>query len=406
MSSPVALMERTSGDPAPQFVVAALGVAQILAWGSSYYLLAVLAAPITRETGWPLPWVVGGISLGLLTAGPVSPRVGDSIQRYGGRPVLAFSALLLAMGLAGLALASSIVVYAAAWVVIGLGMGAGLYDASFATLGRLYGQRARTAIATLTLFGGFASTACWPLSAFLVSEFGWRGTCLTYAGIHLFVLLPLYLVGLPREPKRREHGDRPRGDRRGSGVELRQIAAPFALMAAAITVSSMISTTFSVHLLTILQSRGMSLSAAVALGALVGPSQVGARAAEMLVSRYHHPIWTMVGSTVLVAIGVGSLWMGLPLVAVALVLYGGGIGIESIARGTLPLALFGQENYAAIMGRLAMPSLVAQAASPSLGALLIRHFGSGSTLGVLFTIAVVDLLLATALLAFLQKRRA
>jgi hypothetical protein len=177
-------------------------------------------------------------------------------------------------------------------------------------------------------------------------------------------------------------------------------------MAAAITVSSMISTAFSVHLLTILQSRGMGLSAAVALGALVGPSQVGARAVEMLVSRYHHPIWTMVGSTVLVAIGVGSLWMGLPLVAVALVLYGGGIGIESIARGTLPLALFGQENYAAIMGRLAMPSLVAQAASPPLGALLIRHFGSGSTLGVLFAIAVVDLLLATALLAFLRKRQA
>ena len=284
-------------------------------------------------------------------------------------------------------------------------MGAGLYDASFATLGRLYGQRARTAIATLTLFGGFASTACWPLSAFLVSEFGWRGTCLAYAGVHLFVLLPLYLVGLPKESKSQEHSHRPQSRRRGAGIDLRQIAAPFALMAAAVTVSAMISTAFSVHLLTILESRGMSLSAAVALGALVGPSQVGARVTEMLVGRYHHPIWTLVGSTVLVAIGVGSLWMGLPLVAVALVLYGGGIGIESIARGTLPLALFGEESYAAIMGRLAMPSLVAQAASPSLGALLIRHFGSGGTLGVLFATSVIDLLLATALLAFVQKRR-
>ena len=406
MSSPVAVTGQRFGVPAPQFVVSALGVAQILAWGSSYYLLAVLAAPITRETGWPLPWVVGGISLGLLIAGLASPRLGDSIQRYGGRPVLAFSALLLAVGLTGLALASSIVVYLLAWVVIGVGMGAGLYDASFATLGRLYGQRARTAIATLTLFGGFASTVCWPLSAFLVSEFGWRGTCLAYAGVHLLVLLPLYLVGLPRESKREEHRDRPRRGRRGAGIDLQQIAVPFALMAAAVTVSAMISTAFSVHLLTILESRGISLSAAVALGALVGPSQVGARAMEMLIGRYHHPIWTLVGSTVLVAVGVGALWMELPLVAVALVLYGGGIGIESIARGTLPLALFGEENYAAIMGRLAMPSLVAQAASPSLGALLIRHFGSGGTLGVLFAVSVVDLLLAMALLALVQRRRA
>jgi MFS family permease len=398
--------EQRFGVPTPHLLVPALGVAQILAWGSSYYLLAVLAVPISRETGWPLPWVVGGISLGLLTAGLVSPRVGDSIQRYGGRPVLAFSALFLAVGLTGLALASSILVYAIAWVVIGVGMGAGLYDASFATLGRLFGQRARTAIATLTLFGGFASTVCWPLSAFLVSEFGWRGTCLTYAGVHVFILIPLYLIGVPREPKREEYSDRPRSDRRGAGVELRQIAAPFALMAAAVTVSAMISTAFSVHLLTILQSRGMTLSAAVVLGALVGPSQVGARVTEMLVGRYHQPIWTLVGSTVLVAIGVGSLWMGLPLVATALVLYGGGIGIESIARGTLPLVLFGEKDYATIMGRIAMPSLVGQAASPSLGALLMRHFGSGGTLGVLFMISLVDLLLAIALLAFVQKRRA
>ena len=118
----------------------------------------------------------------------------------------------------------------------------------------------------------------------------------------------------------------------------------FILLAAAITVSSMISALVSVHLLTILQARDIALAAAVALGAMVGPAQVGARAIEMLIGRYHHPIWTKVASTLFVAIGVGALWAGLPIISAALVFYGAGIGIESIARGTLPLALFGERS--------------------------------------------------------------
>ena len=164
----------------------------------------------------------------------------------------------------------------------------------------------------------------------------------------------------------------------------------FMLLAATITVSSMISTVISVHLLSILRAQDIALAAAVALGALVGPSQVGARAIEMLIGRYHHPIWTMVASTLFVAIGVGALWGGLPIISAALVFYGAGIGIESIARGTLPLALFGVDRYAAIMGRIAMPSLVAQAVSPSLSVLLMERSGASGTLAALFAFAILD----------------
>ena len=407
MSSPAV----STGYEAPHLraVIPVLGVTQILAWGSSYYLLAVLAKPIAGDTGWPLAWVVGGLSLGLLTSGLVSPRVGDSIQRHGGRPVLALSAVLLALGLIGLALAPILPIYLASWLVLGVGMGAGLYYAAFATLGRLYGQRARTAIAMLTLFGGLASTVCWPLSAMLVSEFGWRGACLIYAAIHLLVLLPLYVFALPREPKQHmamatEHRDDVAGCSHSRNPVPAGSMALFMLVAAAATVSAMISTMISVHLLTILQARGIALAAAVALGALVGPSQVGARAIEMVISRYHHPIWTMVASTILVAIGIGALLSGLPIISAALVLYGAGIGIESIARGTLPLALFGEHRYAAIMGRIAMPSLIAQAASPSIGALLMDRFGANGTLAALFAIAVVDFLLVVAVFVFLPRR--
>src|ERR1044071_2478202 len=136
--------EGASGAAPPaRVIVPALGVTQILAWGSSYYLPAVLARPIADETGWPLTWVVGGLSLGLLTSGLAAPFVGRQIHRYGGRPVLIASAILLAVGSLGLAVAPTLPAFIIAWLVMGLGMSAGLYDAAFSTLGRLYGQGAR-----------------------------------------------------------------------------------------------------------------------------------------------------------------------------------------------------------------------------------------------------------------------
>jgi MFS family permease len=402
--TPVGVATGAARAPGFGLLITALGVAQIFAWGSSYYLMAVVAKPITDDTGWPLAWVVGGLSLGLLIAGLVSPRVGRTIQHRGGRPVLAASTALLATGLGILALAQTLPVYLGAWVVIGCGMGAGLYDPAFATLGRLYGEAARPAITTLTLFGGFASTVCWPLSAFLVTHFGWRGTCVAYAAFHLIVLLPAYLYLVPREAERQRK-------RAASSVTVASVSTPraarspifFGLLATAITLSAVISTLLSVHLLTILQSRGIDLAAAVALGALVGPSQVGARTIEFFVARYHHPIWTKFVSTLLVAIGVATLWASLPILAVPLMFYGAGIGLESIARGTLPLALFAGPRYAVVMGRLAMPSLMAQAAAPSIGAVLLSAYGPGGTLATLVAVAVVNFVLATTILVSLKR---
>jgi len=160
----------------------------------------------------------------------------------------------------------------------------------------------------------------------------------------------------------------------------------------------------SVHLLTMLQSRGIALASAVALGAMVGPSQVGARFIEMLVSRYHHPIWTKVASVSLVALGLALLWAGIPIIALALILYGAGIGLESIARATLPLPLFGAANYAPIMGRLAMPSLIAQAIAPSLGAVLIQLLGAEGALGIVVIVAAGNVALTLVLLAMTARR--
>ena len=375
-------------------VISALGVVQILTWGSSFYLLSVLAAPMTEDTGWPLAWVIGGLSLGLLVAGLVSPRVGAFIGEHGGRPVLAFAALVLAAGLATLGLAPNLPTYLAGWLLVGLGMGTGLYDPAFATLGRLYGSEARSAITTLTLWGGFASTVCWPLSAFLIEQVGWRGTCLAYAGLHLAVTLPLVLRAIPRPPA--HPVARSVGPVRGVRLDGRERRA-FLLMAGVLTLGGTVTAMVSVHLITLLQARGVALSSAVAYGALIGPSQVGARIVEMAGKGRHHPLWTLTAAMVLVAVGVAMLAAGLPLVGLALILYGAGNGIYSIARGTVPMALFGPERYAPLVGQLARPSLVAQALAPSLGAVVLTHAGADATCALLAVLALVNVALAVSL---------
>jgi MFS family permease len=375
-------------------IISVLGITQIFAWGSTYYLPAVIAQAVSVDTGWSLEWVVGGLSLGLLAAGCSSPYVGAAIDRDGGRNVLAFSACSIAAGLLTLGAAPNLLVYVLGWLIAGLGMGAGLYDAAFATLGRLYGQEGRSAITMLTLFGGFASTICWPISAFLLSAFGWRGTCLTYAAIQLVVALPLYLFLLPGSAPR--HSDSPATS--AAFAELRQTRLKLAiLLATTLTLASLISALLSVHLLNLLRAGGMTLATAVAFGALVGPAQVAARAIEMGIARFHHPIWTKIASATLVALGVCALYAQLPIIPIALVLYGAGIGLESIARGTLPLALFGSAGYATLMGRLAMPSLLAQAAAPFLGALLLAGTGADVTVGTLSAVALLNVALALCL---------
>lgn len=372
-------------------IIGALGIAQILSYGASFYLPAILAKPVAADTGWPFAWVIGGLSLGLLVAGLASRRIGHFIERHGGRPVLAASAVLFALALVILALAPSLPVYVAAWIVLGIGMAAGLYDAAFSTLGRIFGAGARGAITTLTLWGGFASTVCWPLTAYLVETVGWRGTAAAYAAIELVLVLPLYLFVIPKE------------ERRGSAAASSGAAAPaagevpearralvFAILAAVLTAGGTVSALLSVHVITILQAGGLTLAAAVGLGALIGPAQVGGRVVEMSFGGRHHPLWTLTAAVVLIAAGLALLWLGLPLPALALVSYGAGNGIWSIARGTVPLALFGSSGYAVLMGRLATPILIVQAVAPSVGAVLMDEVGARGTLAVLGVLACLN----------------
>jgi predicted MFS family arabinose efflux permease len=375
--------------PEPRIVVAALGLVQILAWGSSFYFPAVFAAPIAAETGWPLPWVVGGVSVGLLVGGLISPKVGALIGRQGGRPVLATSSLLFASGLAGIGLAPNLPIYLIAWCVVGLGMGAGLYDAVFAALGGRYGSDARAAITTLTLFGGFASTLCWPLSAWLLDAVGWRGACFVYAALHLLVALPLQLAVM-RDHSRKDDG-RPAETHAAMPPDtLPPTRAIMLLLALILSITAGIGSIVVVHLLVFLEALGIAFAAAVSLGMLFGPAQVGARLVERLFGERYHPAWTLLAATMLMLAGLLLLLAGPLTVALAIILYAAGYGISWIARGTLPLAIFGAAQYPRIMGRLALPSLIAQALAPTLGALLIEQIGSIRTIVMLTVLATAN----------------
>ena len=376
-------------------VITALGIAQILAWGTSFYFPAVFAEPIVAETGWSLGWVVGGTSIGLLTAGLISPQVGRVIDARGGRPVLLASSTFYAAGLAGVGLAPALPFYLFAWVLIGIGMGTGLYDAVFAALGRMYGSEARGPITNLTLFGGFASTICWPLSAFMIEHAGWRSACFIYAALHVFVALPLQMAVVRRVPLRagKKNMDTGMIDSVAAPTPIDNETLVFGLLAVVLSIAAGIGSIVVVHLLIFLQARGLDFATAVTLGTLFGPAQVGARIVERLFGSRYHPIWTMIASCTLMAMGLLLLFGAVPALLLVILLYGAGYGISWIGRGTLPLALFGPVRFPRLMGKLAFPSLIVQALAPSAGAFLIEVNGSEWTIGVLTLFALGNVVL-------------
>jgi MFS family permease len=381
--------------PHRHLVIAALGVAQIFAWGTSFYFPAVFAAPIVRETGWPLEWVVGGTSLGLLIAGLISPKVGAVVDVRGGRPVLLASSLSFAAGLIAVGLAPSLVIYLFGWLLIGLGMGTGLYDAVFAALGRMYGREARGAIASLNSVRRICQHRMLAAQRLHDRAHCWRSACFAYAAAHVFVMLPLQMFAT------REHKAAPAGA--AAAQALREPAripregTIVLLLATVLSLAAGIGSIVVVHLLIFLQARGLDSTSAVALGTLFGPAQVGARVGERLFGHRYHPFWTMLVACTLMAVGLVLLAFEAPLVAFTILLYGGGYGVTWIGRGTLPLALFGPARFPRLMGRLAFPSLIVQALAPSAGALLIERVGTNATLLVLCAIACLNVVFIAAL---------
>jgi MFS family permease len=380
-----------NSNPRPLWIaITALGITQIISWGTTFYALGALSPDIAAAQGWSKTLIFGAFSAALLLSGTISRAAGGAIDRRGGRAMMSLGSVLAALGCAILSQASQQWIYIAGWLVLGVAMRFVLYDAAFPALAQLAGLRARRAISYLTLFGGLASTVFWPLSHVLSEQLGWQGTFLVYAGLHLFICLPLHVLTLTGKAVAESPQTAP-GESLAIMAPLTGGARSHAMAAFAtvIALNGLVFSAISAHVVPLFEELGFSAAGAVAFAALVGPSQVASRIGDILLG--HRMKVMNVG---LIAVGLLPLSLavfilgGFSLVAaiVFAVLYGMSNGLMTIAKGAVPLSLFGREGYGLVLGTIVTPQLILNAIAPTLFVFALDHFGAQSAmlLGLVF----------------------
>jgi Major Facilitator Superfamily len=368
---------------------AVLGINQTLSWGMSFYLPAIVAGRAAESLNAAPSLILGAFSWSLLVGGACAPRVGRWIDTHGGRGALLASIVVIAAGQAILAVAPNLAIWYLGWTAIGVGMAMGLYDAAFATVAGLLKQEAGPTITGITLLAGFASSVFWTLGSMLIGPLGWRGLLLTYAAIMLLANLPMIWLLVPPAP--------PRPHTPPGGAALPVRAAPkrvaVVCLGAFFAVRWFITSAIAVHVLDLLGGIGLTAAQAIFIAAMVGPGQVAGRIMEWVIgprvdtlvkARVAAALFPL-GAVLLLAIP----WIGPLAAAIGFVLlYGMSNGIMTINRGTLPLAMFGAEGYARILGWLAVPVLFGQALAPAVTAPVVAALSplhvlllSGATAG-------------------------
>jgi MFS family permease len=387
-------------------LILALGATQVAGYGALYYAFAVLAPEMTRSLGWAPEWTYGAFATGLLAGGLAAPFAGRLIDRFGTRMMMSLGSLLAAASLYGLSLARDPVTFFGAMIALEVVSTLVLYDAAFTALTQANGPAARRSISKLTLIGGFASTLFWPLTTALLTQFDWRMIYQIYALGYLALCLPLHVSLLPgpREvavEMKATHGPAPEA---AAQVYLSGAARnrAFLLLALAFSLQGFVVSAMSVHMLTMLQALGLSAAAAVAIGAMVGPSQVAGRLVEMLFGMELEPTTTAWVSATLMPVGFALLLFGATTTTLAglfAIAYGISMGLSSIVRGTVPLRLFGPAGYGTMLGKLSAPGLVIKAAAPLAFTVMVERAGSLPS-----TLLLIALSAAAAVALFILAR--
>jgi MFS family permease len=372
-------------------LVSALGVAQIISWGTLFYAIGVLGPAMRRDLGVSELFLFSAFTAGLLVTGTFAPAMGRLIDRRGGRFVLSLGSVLSIVALGTLAIASNAIVMVAGWLVAGAAMAACLYDPAFATLSQHTGNRYRKAVTALTLFGGFASTVFWPLSHLLLEAWDWRTTFGIYAAMHLFICLPIHQVFVPRHSHIMQAGPTARAAEVSPGLgdpRLIWLAASFAI-------ATFIFGVIAVHLINLLTSAGLTAAQAVTVSMLVGPMQVAGRIIELGFSGRVRAVTVGIIAFGLMMLALLALISveGFGIAAVVFVIaYGCGNGVLTIVKGSAPVELFGARGLGALLGYLSRAGFYAKAVAPAaFSGIVALGFTRNAALAALTALAVAGM---------------
>ena len=376
-------------SPLQRRLALTLGFTQLLAWGTTYYIPATMAGAVAADFGVSRTWVLGAFSWAVLIAGFCAPAVGRYIDRHGGKPVLAAGQVVTAAGLVVLAAGPSVVWWYAGWTILGVGMALALYDTAFSTIGRLLGAEARPAMTGVTLLAGFGGTLGFPMGTWLAAHWGWRPAVLLYAGIAIFVILPVLLWRIPGAAAAAPAAPRQASDAGTPALSRQRLL--FLLLSTFFTLRAAIGAIVTLHLLLLLTGVGLSTDEAVLCAMVIGPAQVASRMVEWRLAQFLTPMMSAWIGAVMLPVGVLLLLAGAPAVVFA-VCYGISNGILTITRGVLPMHVFGPRGYATLMGRMALPSQVTQALMPTLVAPLLEFVPAQAALGAMGAVAAVAML--------------
>ncbi|MBB2950809.1 MFS transporter [Sphingobacterium sp. JUb56] len=370
------------------FKVLNLGIAQIVLWGGSYFLLSVLAKDIMAEMNWSYQQVYGCLSLALLVSGLLLPTVGRTIQHTDRHAVLLFSGLVMAIGLIVIGSSSNFLIFASGWVIIGIAMAMGLYDALFAAIGKKYSFNVAKSLVWITLVSSLAPSVSWIFTSYILDSFGWRNTCYTYAILLIISIFPIHLYVF-----KNKEGNKStlKNETFRSSVELFR-SKLYYLLSANFTLGSVISSTVIIYLIEILLHGRIEMSMVLVIIAFLGPSQAMARVIELIIGKRTAIEMSFI-STIIIFLGMVLIFISPILAIPGVIVFGIGNGMRSVLRGTLPLSVYGRDNYALIIGRLARMPLLAQATAPFLGGYLIQQFGMVFFLCVISFMAIINIFL-------------
>ena len=379
--------------------IVALGITQIIAWGTTLYALGVLGKPIAADTGWGQSLVFAGLTVGLLVSSAVSTLIGRLVDRRGGRVVMSIGSILTAVGLVALSAVADPYAYLAAWAFLGLAMRMSLYDAAFAALVQVTPSRGRRAISYLTLFGGFASSVFWPIGHALNGAYGWRATLVIFAVINLVVCLPLHWLGLARretaEQAEQAHAADPAPTAATPPLEGSARRVAMVLFSLIVAASAVVFGALAVHLVPILEATGLAGATAVFIASLKGAAQVAGRIWDLTLARRWHPIDVGRVSVAFIPLSFAVLMLGGANFSAALaftLLFGVSNGLVTIMRGAVPLALFGAKGYGEVLGILATPYLLLAAVAPAAFAVVVERYGYNAGEAILFVAGLLSFL--------------